>query len=57
MRTGWVNGAVMLAVGVVLVLLAGMLPGVLAPIGYVAGVILIVVGVVLLIAWAIHRGP
>lgn len=57
MRTDWVRAAILLAVGIVLTVLAGLLPGVLSALGYVFGVILIVVGLILLVAWALGRAP
>lgn len=48
MRTDWVGATIALAVGLVLVFLAGMLPAPLV-IGYVFGIILAVVGGILLL--------
>jgi hypothetical protein len=55
MRTGWVNPLILLIVGVVLALLAYLLPAPLNSVGYVVGIILAIVGGGLLLV-ALIRG-
>jgi hypothetical protein len=55
MRTSWVNPLILLLVGVVLAVLAYLLPAPLSTVGYVVGIILAIVGGVLLVV-ALIRG-
>lgn len=49
MVMGWVNALIMLAIGIVLILCAGLFPYPLSTIAYVLGVVLAVVGLILVI--------
>ena len=53
----WTQALGLLAVGLVLFLLSGLFPGVLATIVYVIGLVLAIVGLVGLIVGLIRGGP
>jgi hypothetical protein len=53
----WLQALAVLAIGLILYLLSGLFPGVLATIAFVVGIVLMVVGIIGLIVGLIRGGP
>jgi len=53
----WIKALVLLAVGLILFLVSGLFPGVLATIVYVIGLVLAIVGLIALVVSLIRGGP
>jgi hypothetical protein len=54
---GWVRDLIMLAIGIVLIVLNGLVPYPLSTVMYVVGILLVVIGVILLVVDLIRGAP